>query len=99
MRIWTRNCAHTLPGGHLEPLKEDGRSPSAEGSGAKGLQDLVDDEQSAFAVKLVRDFDADFLWTGGGLGTGVVVTEGAAAHGNRLAMEPTGHYVTTFGDH
>jgi len=37
--------------------------------------------------------------TGGGLWTGVVVTEGAAAHGNRLAMEPTGHSVTTFGDH
>ena len=37
--------------------------------------------------------------TGGRLGTGVVVTEDAAVHGRRLAMEPTGHYVTTFGGH
>jgi len=67
--------------------------------GRKGLQGSVNDGLSAFAVEPVRHCDADFARASGTLGAGVKVTERAAAHGGRLAMEPAGHDVTTFVDH
>jgi len=80
-------------------VKEHTGTAGADGSAAESCDNLLDDEQRAFAIEPVRDLDADFLGAGGGLGTGVVVAKDGSAHGNRLAMEPAGHYVTTFGDH
>jgi hypothetical protein len=65
-------------------LKEDSGAPGAVGPGAKGLQDLIDDEPSAFAVKLVRDFDADVIRMEGGPLPPVVL--GKYSLFNRLAV-------------
>jgi hypothetical protein len=88
-----------LAGGHLDPVEEDSGAAGADVSGGKGLKGSVDGGWSGFAVEPVRHFNADLVRTGGTLGAGVEVTERAAAHGGRLAMESAGHDVTTFVVH
>ena len=65
----------------------------------QGLQGSVDDGLSALAVEQLGYCDAGFARANGTLGAGVKVAKRAAAHGGRLAMESTGHDVTTFVDH
>ena len=67
--------------------------------GGKGLKGSVDGGLSGFAVEPVRHFNANLVRAGWTLGAGVEVTERAAAHGGRLAMESAGHDVTTFVVH
>ena len=93
-----RNLRH-LAGGHLDSVEEDRGAAGTDVPGGKGMQSSVDDDLSAFAVEPVRHFNAGLTWASGTLGTGVEVTERAAAHGGRLAMESAGHDVTTFVDH
>jgi hypothetical protein len=86
-------------GGHLYPVEEHGSPAGADVPGGKGLQGLVDDGLSAFAVEPVGHCDAGFARASGTLGAGVEVTESAAAHGGRLAVKSAGHDVMTFVDH
>jgi len=88
-----------LAGGHLDSVEEDCGAAGTDVAGGKGLQSSVDDDLSAFAVELVGHFNAGLARASGTLGACVEVTERAAAHGGRLAMESAGHDVTTFVDH
>lgn len=84
---------------HLDAVEEDSGTAGADVPGSKGLQGSVDDGQITFAVEPIRYFNAGFAREGGALGAGVKVTERAAAHGGRLAMDSAGHDVTAFLDH
>ena len=88
-----------LAGRHLDAVEEDSGAAGTDVSGGKGLQGSVYDDPSAFAVEPVRHFNAGLAWASGTLGAGVEVTERAAAHGRRLAVESAGHDVTTFFVH
>jgi hypothetical protein len=59
----------------------------------------VDDGLLAFAIEQGGHLNAFLAGTGGTPGAGVKVTEKAAAHGGRLAVESAGHDVTTFVVH
>jgi hypothetical protein len=88
-----------LAEGHLDPVEENCGAAGADVAGGKGLHDSMDDDLSAFAVEPVGYFNAGLAWANGTLGAGVEITERAAAHGGRLAVESAGHDVTTFFDH
>ncbi len=88
-----------LARGHLDPVEEDCGAAGTDVPVGEGLHGSVDGDLSAFAVEPVGHFNAGLAWASGTLGAGVEVTERAAAHGGRLAMESAGHDVTTFFDH
>ena len=88
-----------LAGGDLEAVEENSGAAGADVSGGEGLDGSVEDVLSAFAVELAGDWNADLARAGRALGAAMEVTEGASAHGGRLAVESAGHYVPTFVDH
>ena len=79
-----------LAGGDLDAVEEDCGAAGTDAPGGEGLDGLTDDELGASGVEPGRHLNADLAGTHGTLGAGVKVTEGAAAHGGRLAMETLG---------
>jgi hypothetical protein len=85
--------------GHLDSAKEHPGAAGADVTGGEGLNNPAKGDLGASGVELIGYFDGGFPGMDRPDRAGVEVAEPIAAHGGRLAMEPTGHYVTTFGDH
>jgi len=80
-------------------LQEDGGAARADAVVGQGLHDLVKSEGAASGAEDGRHLKVCFERAGRARGpwrTPVEVAEDAAAHGWRLAVESTGHDVTTF---
>jgi hypothetical protein len=73
-------------GGHLEALEKDSSAAGSDEPGGEGLDDLMDGGLDTFWVEAVRNLETKLVGGGGTLSAGVEVTEGATAHGRRLAV-------------
>ena len=98
------NCPVGVGGGFIDGVEELAGAAKTDGAVGHGLRDLIEGSLSAFEIETVGHFDRNQLGTGflgadGALGAGVEVTGGLAARDGRLAMESTGHDITTLGDH
>ena len=92
------NCPVGVGGGFIDGVEELAGAAKTDGAVGHGLRDLIEGSLSAFEIETVGHFDRNHLGTVF-LGAGVEVTGGLAARDGRLAMESTGHDITTLGDH